>query len=119
MGLFDKLGGSLGGVLGQVTAAAAPALIAAALAKTNLGNLQGVVNQLQQGGLNDQVKSWLGNGANMQVTPEQLKAALGNEQVRQIAEHFGVPVDQALNLLAEHLPAAVDQASPNGTLQSQ
>lgn len=115
MGLFDKLSGAIG----QVTAAAAPALISAALAKTNLGNLQGVVNQLQQGGLGDQVKSWLGNGANMQVTPEQLKAALGNDQVRQIAEHFGVPMDQALKLLAEHLPATVDQASPNGTLQSQ
>ena len=115
MGLFDKLSGAIG----QVTAAAAPALISAALAKTNLGNLQGVVNQLQQGGLGDQVKSWLGNGANMQVTPEQLKAALGNDQVRQIAEHFGVSVDQALKLLAEHLPATVDQASPNGTLQSQ
>ena len=37
MGLFDKLGGAIG----QVTAAAAPALISAALAKTNLGNLQG------------------------------------------------------------------------------
>ena len=115
MGLFDKIGGAIG----QVTAAAAPALISAALAKTNLGNLQGVVNQLQQGGLGDQVKSWLGNGTNMQVTPEQLKAALGNDQVRQIAEHFGVPMDQALKLLAEHLPATVDQASPNGTLQSQ
>ena len=77
------------------------------------------MNQLQQGGLNDQVKSWLGNGANMKITPEQLQAALGNEQVRQIAEHFGVPVDQALKMLAEHLPAAVDQPSPNGTLQSQ
>jgi uncharacterized protein YidB (DUF937 family) len=115
MGLFGKLGGAIG----QVTAAAAPALITAVLAKTNLGNLQGVVNKLQQGGLNDQVKSWLSNGGNLPVTPDQLKAALGNEQVRQIAEHFGVPIDQALKLLAEHLPAAVDQASPNGTLQSQ
>ncbi|MGH6726026.1 MAG: YidB family protein [Pseudolabrys sp.] len=118
MGLLDNLGGSLGGMLGQVTAAAAPGLISAVLAKTNLGDLQGVVNQLQQGGLGDQVKSWLGNGGNMPVTPQQLQAALGNEQVRQIAEHFGVPVDQALKLLSEHLPAAVDQASPNGTLQS-
>jgi len=32
-------------MLGQVEAAAAPALISAALAKTNLGNLNGVVNQ--------------------------------------------------------------------------
>jgi len=118
MGLLDNLGGSLGGVLGQVTAAAAPGLISAVLAKTNLGDLQGVVNQLQQGGLGDQVKSWLGNGGNMPVTPQQLQAALGDEHVRQIAEHFGVPVDQAMKMLAQYLPTAVDQASPNGTLQS-
>ena len=118
MGLFDNLGGSLGGVLGQVTASAAPGLIAAVLAKTNLGNLQGIVNQLQQGGLGDQVKSWLGNGSNLPVGAEQLKAALGDEHVRQIAENFGIPVDQALKLLSEHLPGVVDQASPNGTLQS-
>ena len=112
MGLFDNLGG----VLGQVTAAAAPGLITAVLAKTNLGDLNGLVAQLQQGGLNEQVKSWLGNGANMHVTPDQLKAALSNDQVKQIAAHFGIPVDAALKMLAEHLPATVDQASPNGKL---
>ena len=112
MGLLDNLGG----MVGQMAAGAAPALISAALAKTNLGNLQGLANQLQQGGLGDQVKSWLGNGANMSVTPDQIRAALGNDQVKQLAEHFGVPVDAALKLLAEHVPAAVDQASPNGTL---
>jgi uncharacterized protein YidB (DUF937 family) len=112
MGLFDNLSGTFG----QLAAGAAPALIAAALAKTNLGDMQGLVNQLQQGGLGDQVKSWLGNGANMPVTPEQIRAALGNDQVKQLAEHFGVPVDAALKMLADHVPAAVDQASPNGTL---
>lgn len=119
MGLFDKIGGSLGGMIGQVTAAAAPALITAALAKTNLGDMQGIVNQLQQNGLGAQVQSWLGNGSNLPVTPQQLQAALGDEHVRQIAEHFGVPMDQALKLLADHLPAAVDQASSNGTVEAQ
>jgi uncharacterized protein YidB (DUF937 family) len=113
MGLLDNLGG----LVSQVTAQAAPALIAAALAKTNLGDLQGVVNQLQQAGLGDQVKSWLGNGPNKSITPEQIRAALGNDQVKQLAAHFGIPVDAALKLLAEHLPAAVDQGSPNGKLQ--
>jgi uncharacterized protein YidB (DUF937 family) len=117
MGLFDNLGGALKGVLGQVEAAAVPALINAALAKTNFGNLQGLVNQLQQGGLGPQVQSWLAGGPNMSVTPDQLRAALGSDQVRQLAGHFGVPVDQVLNLLAQHLPEAVDQASPDGMLQ--
>ena len=117
MGLFDNLGGALKGVLGQAEAAALPELINAALARTNLGNLQGIVNQLQQSGLGPQVQSWLGNGPNMAITPDQLRGALGNEQVKQLAAHFGVPIDQVLNLLAERLPTAVDQASPNGTLQ--
>ncbi|MGC1695596.1 MAG: YidB family protein [Pseudolabrys sp.] len=112
MGLLDNLGG----MVGQLAEGAAPGLISAALAKTNLGDMQGLVNQLQQSGLGDQVKSWVGNGSNMPITADQLRAALGNDQIKQIAEHFGVPVDAALKLLAEHVPAAVDQASPNGTL---
>jgi uncharacterized protein YidB (DUF937 family) len=117
MGLFDNLGGALGGIMGQVEAAAVPALISAVLAKTNLGDLQGLVNQLQQNGLGPQVQSWLGNGANLPVTADQLRAALGNEQVRQLAQHFGVDPDAALKLLAEHLPAVVDKASPNGVIK--
>jgi uncharacterized protein YidB (DUF937 family) len=112
MALFDKLGG----ILGEVTAAAAPALISAALAKTNMGDLQGLVSKLQQGGLGAQVQSWLGSGGNMPVTADQLKAALGDEHVQQLAAQFGVPVDKVLSLLSEHLPETVDKASPNGTL---
>ena len=44
MGLLDSLGGALKGVLGQVEADAVPALMSAVLAKTNLGDLQGLVN---------------------------------------------------------------------------
>src|SRR5262249_55442057 len=118
MGMFDNaLGDMFKGALGQVDAAAVPALISAALAKTNLGDLQGLVARLQQGGLGEQVQSWLGAGTNMPVSTDQLRAALGNDQVKQLAEHFGIPVDGALKLLAEHVPTAVDQASPDGALQ--
>ena len=41
MGLFDNISGSLGGMISQVTAATAPGLISAVLAKTNLGDMQG------------------------------------------------------------------------------
>src|SRR5262245_43730613 len=105
MGLFDSLGGALKGVLGDVEAAAVPELISAVLAKTDLASLQGIVAKLQEGGLGDQVRSWLGGGANLPVTADQLRAALGNAQVQEIARHLGLPVDSALQLLAEHLPA--------------
>ncbi len=118
MGLFDDLGGMLKNVLSDSGEGTVPDLISAGLAKTNLGDMQGLVAQLQQSGLGAQVQSWLGNGANMPISPEQLQAVLGNEQVQQLAEHFGIPVDDALKLFSQHLPAAVDQASPDGTLQS-
>lgn len=117
MGLLDQLGGSLKGVLGSVAEAEGPAVLSALLAKTDFGNLQGLVNQLQQGGLGDQVKSWLSNGQNMKVTPEQIRAALNSDQVNQIAQRFGIPVGDVLKTLADKLPGIVDEASPNGTIQ--
>ena len=118
MGLLDSLTGALGGSLGQVEAAAMPALISTVLAKTNLGDLQGLATALQQGGLGNQVQSWLGSGGNLPVTPDQLRSALGSDQVKQLAQHFGVSPDAALKLLSEHLPGVIDQASPNGAMPS-
>ena len=118
MGLLQdlNLGGVLQGALGQIEAEAAPTLVNALLAKTQFGDLNGLVAHLQQGGLQTQVKSWLGPGANMPVTADQLKAVLGNAQVQEMARHLGLPVDAALNMLAQHLPNVVDQASKNGQI---
>jgi uncharacterized protein YidB (DUF937 family) len=120
MGLMDELGlgSALKGALGQVEAAAAPALINALLAKTQYHDLNGLVAKLQQGGLDPQVKSWLGNGTNMPVTADQLKAILGDSQVQEFARHLGLPVDATLKLLSQYLPDIVDKASPNGALRS-
>src|ERR1022692_3007186 len=117
MGLFDSLSDGLKNALGQAEAAAMPALISAVLAKTDLGNMQGLLDKLQQSGLGPQVASWLGEGKNMPISADQLRAALGNTQIQQLAASFGLPVDKVLASLAEHLPAVVDQMSPNGTLQ--
>src|SRR5579859_4575875 len=118
MGLFDDVGSALKSTIGQAEAAGIPALISIALQKSNLGNLQNLATKLEQGGLNEQVKSWLGNGPNLPVTAEQLRGALGDQQVKQLAEKFGIPIDGVLKLLADHLPTVVDQSSPNGELKS-
>jgi uncharacterized protein YidB (DUF937 family) len=117
MGLFESISSALKNVLGQVEAGAGPALMSEALAKTNLGDLQGLVSKLQEGGLTDQVQSWLGNGANAPITTDQLRTALGNEHVTAISEQLGLPLEAGLKFLAEHLPSTVDKASPDGTLQ--
>jgi uncharacterized protein YidB (DUF937 family) len=102
-----QAGGGLGGILGQV------------LGNTNLGSLGGLVDQLQKSGLGAQVSSWLGNGANLPISVDQLRQALGDDTIRQISQTLGLPVDQLLNQLSQHLPAAVDKLSPNGTLEQQ
>jgi uncharacterized protein YidB (DUF937 family) len=115
MGLFDDIGGALKGIVGQVEGAAGPALLSAVLAKTE-GGMGGLVAQLQSAGLGDQVKSWLGDGANLPVSIDQLKSAINLEQITKIAQELHLPVDGVLKVLADHLPAAVDHASPNGEL---
>jgi uncharacterized protein YidB (DUF937 family) len=119
MGLLDSLGlgDALKGALGQVESAALPALINGVLAKTQYHDLNGLVAALQQGGLNTQVQSWLGPGANIPITADQLKAVLGNAQVQDFARHLGLPVDQTMSVLAQYLPEIIDKASPNGTLK--
>ena len=111
MGLLDNLSSTIKNVFGQAGSAAEANLIQAALAKTGMGDLQGLIAKLEAGGLGQQVRSWLGDGKNLPVSPEQLRAALGNDQVRQLAEHFGLPVDKVLALLSAHLPGAVSAAS--------
>src|SRR5665647_3903219 len=105
MGLFDSLSDGLKNALGQAEAAAMPALISGVLAKTDLGNMQGLLNKLQQSGLGPQVSSWLGDGKNLPITADQLRAALGNEQTQRIAASFGLPIDEVFETLAEHLPS--------------
>ncbi len=117
MGIFDNLSGALKGLAGQAETAALPALLSVALAKTDLKDMQGLLNRLQQSGLGMQVSSWLGDGKNLPITADQLRAALGNEQIQQLAAHFGLPMDKILATLAENLPAIVDKLSPNGKLQ--
>jgi uncharacterized protein YidB (DUF937 family) len=113
MGLFDSLKGALGSVEG----AAFPAMISAVLAQTQYHDLNGLVAALEKGGLGPQVQSWLGNGTNLPITEDQLKAVLGNAQLQDFARHSGLPVGEILKLLAQYLPELVDKASPNGTVQ--
>lgn len=114
MGIFDQLEGQLGNLIAQHQDQLG-GLFQQALA--GAGGYQGVLDKLNQAGLGQQVQSWLAtNGKNLPVTPAQIEAALGNDQLQQLAKSFGVPVDQISTVLAQHLPTAVDQASPGGSI---
>jgi uncharacterized protein YidB (DUF937 family) len=117
MGLLDDIGGTIKGVINKVETEGVSAAINDVLAKNDLGDLQGLVNKLQLNGLQEQVQSWLSSGPNLPISAQQIRDALGSEQVRQFAEKFGLPIDDVTNFLAAHLPAAVDNASPQGKIE--
>lgn len=117
--LGEVLKGMLNGNVSQQQQSQLPDIFGEILKNTDLGSIGGLLKQLQEGGLQKQVDSWLGNGQNAPVSENQLKDALGNEQLRQIARHLGLPVDEVLDKLSKYLPEAVNQASPDGELKSK
>lgn len=114
--LGDVLKGALGGNVNPNQQQQMPDVFGRMFENTPAGGIGGILKQLQDAGLDRQIASWLGNGQNLPVTPTQIRDALGNEQVRQIAQQFGIPIDDLLRLLSQFLPGAVDQMSPNGEL---
>src|ERR1700731_3355053 len=118
MGIFDSLENSpaFKSALGQLGSAVLPVVLSEVLGNGSQGGLSAIVAKLQQSGLGEQVKSWIGNGQNLPITAEQLQQALGSDTVKQLAARFNIPVDQITQILAQQLPKAVDHASPDGKL---
>ncbi len=107
MGLLD---GMLGGVLG----AEALSLVNGYIDKH--GGIQGVVAEFEKTGFGQHVQSWVGTGPNLPITADQIQQVLSSEKVKELAAKFGIPVDTVTEMLAKYLPAAVDQATPDGKL---
>ncbi len=118
MGILDSLENNpaFRSALGQLGAAVLPAVLSEVLGSNNQGGLNAIVAKLEQAGFGAQVKSWLGNGQNLPITADQLRQVLGNDTVRQLAARYNIPVDRLSQVLAQELPKAVDQASPDGKL---
>ncbi|CCF98335.1 DUF937 domain-containing protein [Ralstonia solanacearum] len=110
--------GGLGGLLGQLTGGGGNADHAAvdATAPGGIGPLQQI---LEQAGLGEQVRSWIGNGQNLPVSSEQIAQALGGSgALSQLASTFGLNENEIASQLAEALPEAVNHLTPQGTLPS-
>ncbi|WP_284263550.1 YidB family protein [Bradyrhizobium iriomotense] len=118
MGIFDALENNpaLRSALGQLGSAVLPTVLNEVLGSNNQGGLGAIVAKLEQAGFGDQVKSWLGSGQNLPISADQLRQVLGNDTVRQLAARYNIPVDQLSQILAQELPKAVDNASPDGRL---
>jgi uncharacterized protein YidB (DUF937 family) len=81
-----------------------------------LGGLGGLLNKLEQGGLGDQTKSWVGTGQNQPVSPGQLGSALGPNIIKTLSQMTGVSEDQLTKQLSQGIPVIVNWMTPNGKL---
>ena len=78
------------------------------------GGLGGLLSQFQQAGLGNIAQSWVGNGPNQPISPQQLQSVFGSDQVESMASQAGLQPHDFLSQLAQHLPSAVDGMTPNG-----
>jgi uncharacterized protein YidB (DUF937 family) len=107
-GLGDVLKGGLGGLLGG---AAAGSVIS--------GGLGDLLKQLQQGGQGETANSWVGNGTNKAISPDDLAGALGADQINSLASQTGLSQDDLLSGLSQYLPKVIDHLTPDGRLPSE
>ena len=75
-------------------------------------DLSSVISAVTSGGsLSEIVSSWVGNGENAPIDPDQVSELVGDDKVNEFAEKLGVDVDSAKKALADALPNVVDQAT--------
>jgi uncharacterized protein YidB (DUF937 family) len=111
-GQSGGMGGGLGGLLGG----GQPGGLGAGMGGGGLG---GLMSQFQQGGLGHIAQSWVGNGPNQSVSPEQLHGVLGADQVQSMASQAGMQPQDFLSQLSQHLPEAVHGMTPDGRLPDE
>lgn len=111
--LMSKLGGSEGGL----DLSNAGDLLSGLFADGDGNfNVQSLLDQFQENGLGNLVDSWLGDGENEMVSPEQLQEVVGADKIRELASQFGSDESSLLSGLSEALPQVIDQSSSGGSL---
>lgn len=83
-----------------------------------VGGLGGLMQRFEQAGLGNVAQSWVGNGPNQPIQPQQLEQVFGHDQINQWAQQSGMSSGGLLSQLAQFLPHAVDHLTPNGQMPS-
>jgi uncharacterized protein YidB (DUF937 family) len=105
--MFDGL---LGGVVGGEMATVVNGLI------EKHGGVQGIITQLEQQGLGGTARSWIGTGANLPITADQIHQVFGSDMVKELAAKVGLSPDVLAAKLSQVLPAAIDKLTPAGVV---
>lgn len=111
-GLGGLLQGNLGGVLGGLLAGGAAGSVLS-------GGLNDLLKQFQDAGHGDAANSWVGPGANKQISSNDLASALGADQINTLTTQTGMSRDELLEGLAQQLPNIIHQLTPDGRLPNE
>ncbi|MFT6044121.1 MAG: hypothetical protein ACI8TV_001543 [Porticoccaceae bacterium] len=79
-------------------------------------DLGSIVGNLQDSGLGDIAKSWLGDDNNQNITPSQVESMLGSDKIKEAASQLGTNQNDLLRALQDMLPQVVDKSSSGGSL---
>jgi uncharacterized protein YidB (DUF937 family) len=101
-----------GGLPGNLTGAIGGAGVGGLL-NSWLGEL---LDRFKQNGQGEAAESWINNGPNQQVSPPQLKQAIGQDVLVALEQQTGLSQEEILARLSRELPAAVDKYTPGGRL---
>jgi uncharacterized protein YidB (DUF937 family) len=117
--LGNAIGGSSGG-LGDLLKGGLGGLLAGGAAGSVLsGGLGDLLNQLNEKGQGDVANSWIGTGPNKMISANDLASALSPDEINAVMQQTGLSRSELLEGLAQNLPEAVNQMTPEGRLPSQ
>ncbi|MDR6305317.1 uncharacterized protein YidB (DUF937 family) [Nitrobacter vulgaris] len=80
------------------------------------GGLGELVERFKQNGQGEAAQSWVDEGPNEDISPPQLKQAIGPDIVAALEQQTGLSQDELVARLSRELPTAVDKYTPGGRL---
>jgi uncharacterized protein YidB (DUF937 family) len=121
MGLLDQIGAAAGGATGTSQGSGGNAILTqqvmAMLSKP--GALDNLLNGFRGGGLGNIAQSWIGTGPNQSVSPDQVRSAMGQGTITELAQRAGMGESETANALTSLLPQMIDKLTPDGKVPTQ
>jgi hypothetical protein len=78
------------------------------------GGLSKLLEAFKAKGMSAQADSWVGTGENQPISAADVKEVVGQEKIAEVAKQANISEDQAADVLAQAIPAAVDHVTPEG-----